>query len=87
MQLFHPNRKEYAMRIELKSGAVNLNDGQTLRVVDAAGSTLCCSEGTLWVTEENQRRDLILEAGACVQLKRAGLTLVQALSAASLSIA
>ena len=75
------------MRIEVKSGPMHLNDGQTLRVVDAAGSTLCCSEGTLWVPEENQPRDLVLEAGACVQLKRAGVTLVQALSPASLSIA
>ena len=87
MQLFHLNRKECTMRIELKSGPLRLADRQTLRVLDGAGSTVCCNEGTLWVTEENQPRDLVLEAGACVQLKRAGLTLVQALSPASLSIA
>lgn len=87
MQLFHLNRKECIMRIELKSGAVRLEDGQTLRVVDGAGRTLVCKEGTLWVTEENQPKDLVLEAGACVRLKRAGLTLIQALSPATLSIA
>ena len=87
MQLFHPNRKESIMRIELKNGPVRLADGQTLRVVDGAGSTLCCNEGTLWVTEENQPKDVVLEAGGCVDLKRAGLTLIQALSPASLSIA
>ena len=87
MQLFHLNRKERLMRIELKSGgAVRLEDGQTLRVVDGAGSTLVCKEGTLWVTEENQPKDVVLEAGACVRLKRAGLTLIQALSPATLSI-
>ena len=75
------------MRIELKSGDVRLTDGQTLRVVDAAGSTLCCSEGTVWVTEENQQRDVVLKAGGCVTLERAGLTLISALSPASLSIA
>jgi len=87
MQRFHPNCKESKMRIELKTGDLRLTDGQTMRVVDAAGSMLCCSEGTVWVTEENQLRDVVLEAGGCVQLKRAGLTLVQALTPASLSIA
>lgn len=76
------------MRLELRTGgAVHLEDGQTLRVVDGAGSTLVCTEGTLWVTEENQPKDVVLEAGACVRLKRAGLTLIQALSPATLSIA
>ncbi len=75
------------MRIEMRSGAVRLAGGHTLKVLDGAGSTVCCNEGTVWVTEENQRRDVVLQAGACVHLKRAGLTLVQALSQASLSIA
>jgi hypothetical protein len=88
MQVFHPNSKECIMRIELKSqGPVRLADGQTLRVVDGAGTTVVCKEGTLWVTEENQPRDVVLEAGACVRLKRAGLTLIQALSPATLSLA
>ena len=76
------------MRIELRNaGSVQLADGQTLRVVDGAGTTVTCKEGTLWVTEENQPRDLVLEAGARVRLKRAGLTLIQALTPAKLSIA
>ena len=76
------------MRIELRnSGSVQLTDGQTLRVVDGAGTTVTCKEGTLWVTEENQPRDLVLEAGTRVRLKRAGLTLIQALTPAKLSIA
>ena len=88
MQLFHLNRKECVMRIELKSiGPVRLANGPPLRVLAGAGSTLVCNEGTLWVTEENQPRDVVLEAGACVRLKRAGLTLIQALTPATLSIA
>lgn len=76
------------MRIELKNaGAVHLSDGQTLRVVDGAGTTVTCSEGTVWLTEEDQPRDVLLEAGTCVRLKRAGLTLIQALTPATLSIA
>ena len=76
------------MRIELKNASdVHLTDGQTLRVLDGAGTTVTCNEGTLWVTEENQPKDVVLEAGACVRLKRAGLTLIQALTPATLSIA
>lgn len=76
------------MRIELRNaGSVHLSDGQTLRVVDGAGTTVTCKEGTVWVTEENQPRDLVLEAGTRVRLKRAGLTLIQALTPAKLSIA
>lgn len=88
MRLFHLNRKECNMRIELKNaGAVQLTDGQTMRVMDGAGTTVICKEGTVWITEEDQPRDVVLEAGACVRLKRAGLTLIQALSPAKLSIA
>ena len=58
-----------------------------LRVVDGAGMTVTCNEGTVWVTEPNQPRDVVLEAGTRVRLKRAGLTLIQALKPASLSIA
>ena len=48
------------MRVELKSGAVHLRPGQLLRLVDAQGSTVCALEGTVWITEENERRDVVL---------------------------
>ena len=75
------------MRIEISGKALRLAGGQTLKVTHGIGSTLCCGEGTLWITEENRNRDLILEAGACMRLEQAGLALVTALSPASLSIA
>ena len=75
------------MRIEMSSSPLRLAYGQTLRIVDGVGRTVCCDEGTLWVTEEHQTGDVVLEAGACVRIKHAGLTLVQALKPASLSIA
>ena len=33
------------MRIELKTGALQLQRGQTLKVVDGAGSTVCARQG------------------------------------------
>ena len=48
------------MRIELQSGALRLAPGQTLRGIDALGSTISCNEGSVWITEENQRKDVVL---------------------------
>ena len=67
------------MRIELRSGNVQLGPNQTLRVVDGAGSTVCAVEGSLWITEENQPRDIVLEPGACYRLRERGVALVNSL--------
>jgi hypothetical protein len=75
------------MRIELRGGNLHLTGGQTLKVRDGAGSTLCCRSGTLWVTEENRPRDVLLGPGACHRLSQQGIALVQALGEADLAIA
>ncbi len=71
------------MRIELgteqKLGELHLSPNQTLKVVDGAGTTVCAVEGALWITEENQRSDVVLERGACYRLKEHGLALINAL--------
>jgi len=67
------------MQIELGSGAVRLGPNQTLKVVDAAGATLCALEGALWITEENQARDVVLEPGSCYRLQHPGIALVNSL--------
>ena len=67
------------MRIELNAGAVKLAPNQTLRLRDSAGSTVCAVEGSVWITEENQPRDIVLEAGNCYRLRNAGLALINAL--------
>ena len=67
------------MRIELRSGNVQLGPNQTLRVVDGAGSTLCAVDGSVWITEENQLRDIVLQRGACYRLRERGVALVNSL--------
>jgi len=73
------------LKLELNAGAVQLARGQTLKLRDSAGSTICALEGTLWVTEENSREDVVLENGACYRIARPGLTLVQAFADASVA--
>jgi Protein of unknown function (DUF2917) len=67
------------MHIELKAGAVRLAANQTLKLVDGAGSTVCATEGSVWITEENQPRDIVLKPGTCYRLRERGLALVNSL--------
>jgi hypothetical protein len=75
------------MTIDLKSGSLRLARGQLLRLRDSIGSTICASEGTLWITEDGSRRDVVLEPGACFRVVSSGLTLVQAVADAQISLA
>lgn len=75
------------MKLEIASGALRLARGQTLKMLDAAGSTICAREGVVWITEENSRNDVVLEPGSCYRLGKPGLTLVQAFADASVSFA
>ena len=71
------------MRLELKSGAVRLGPNQTLKVVDGEGTTVCAVEGSVWITEENQPRDIVLKTGACYQLRRRGIAILNSLGGAA----
>ncbi len=75
------------MKLELASGALRLARGQTLKILDAVGSTICAREGSVWITEENSRKDVVLEPGYCFRVDRPGLTLVQAFADASIALA
>jgi len=76
------------MTLELKSGGLRLARGQSLKVRDGAGSTVCALEGAVWITEENQPRDIVLEPGHCYRLRHAGIAIVHALGAdAAVSLA
>ena len=75
------------MKLEIASAALRLARGQTLKVQDAVGSMICAREGTVWITEENSRKDVVLTPGACFRVGRPGLTIVQAFADASISLA
>jgi len=75
------------MKLEIVSGALRLARGQTLKLTDSVGSTICAREGTVWITEEDSRKDVVLEPGSCYRLGKPGLTLVQAFADAQVSLA
>jgi superfamily I DNA and RNA helicase len=79
MHSLHAKRKETAMKLELQSAGLRLAPGQMLKVRDGAGSTVCALEGSVWITEENQTRDVVLQPGRCYRLRNTGLAIVHAL--------
>ena len=76
------------MKLEMKTGAVKLGPNQTLKVLDAAGSTVCALEGAIWITEENDAKDIVLQPGGCYRLRHDGLAILNSLGGeAAVSIA
>jgi hypothetical protein len=73
------NARRSIVRIELKQGAVHLGPNQTLRVVDGEGTTVCAVEGAVWITEENQPRDIVLQSGSCYRLRKRGVAILNSI--------
>ncbi|MDM4764608.1 DUF2917 domain-containing protein [Pelomonas sp. SE-A7] len=51
------------MLIQATRTQLQLAKGQSTRLTEAAHARLSSAGGTLWVTIDNDRRDLVLEAG------------------------
>lgn len=65
---------------------LNLRSGELLRLRDAAGSTIACDAGSVWVTRDNDPRDVVLGPGERVELSDSALVLIQAFDASSVAI-
>lgn len=55
-----------------------LTPGESLRLRDAAGHTVMCCAGTIWITQENDVRDIFLSAGESFTFDRPGTALISA---------
>jgi len=64
---------------------VDLAERETLVLSDIAGATLRVNRGTLWVTQEHDTRDVVLNAGDVWQVDRDGDTIIEAQTATTLS--
>jgi hypothetical protein len=74
------------MDLELNHNGLCLKSHQVLKVRDGIGHTIICHSGTVWVTQDRDRRDIVLGAGESFALDRNGLALVQALEQSAISI-
>ncbi|MEO5699368.1 MAG: DUF2917 domain-containing protein [Casimicrobiaceae bacterium] len=66
------------MNIRMNGPTLMLDRWQTIELIDAAGIVAAVKTGCLWITMENDPRDIVLEPGDTWVLDRNGLTLVHA---------
>lgn len=58
--------------------ALDLAPGESLDLVDAAGTTLRVTRGRLWLTMERDLRDIVIEPGDVFTIDRPGHTIARA---------
>jgi len=68
------------MNTDLNLSATHLRRGELLRVQAGQGSLVQCLNGTLWLTQDGDLRDIVLEAGDEALIERDGLSIISALS-------
>ena len=63
---------------------IELPKGKYLRLRGGAGSTVTARAGSVWITEQDNPRDVVLRPGQSFTLGRRGLALVEAFSDAAI---
>jgi Protein of unknown function (DUF2917) len=67
------------MKLHPMNLAVVLAQGALQSIEDGCGSSVQCLEGALWLTQQGDTRDIVLEAGESFVLDRPGTAALQAL--------
>ena len=65
---------------------LDLTDGELVEMRDVRGATLRVTRGTLWVTQDQDPRDVVLRAGDVWAVERQGLTLAEAQGGATVCV-
>lgn len=68
------------MNTDLLQAAHALAKGNLFRIRDGQGRRVACLAGCVWLTQERDLRDIILEAGDGFTINRAGDTILNALA-------
>jgi len=74
------------MNIVLDHSTLSLPRDGLVAVRDSMGTRVACVSGALWITENDRERDVVLKPGQAFTIGRRGLTLIMALSPASLRL-
>jgi hypothetical protein len=74
------------MRLHLESPVLALQPGEVVTLDDAAGVRIEARAGTVWITEEDDREDHIVNAKEELVIASRGRTIVQALSPSWIAI-
>jgi hypothetical protein len=65
---------------------INIGRGDLVRVRNGSGASITIDRGTAWLTQDGDRRDVVLEAGGSFRLDRAGVAVVSAHAAAAVTV-
>jgi hypothetical protein len=74
------------MKVHLSATELCLSPRQTLSLVDAAGVRITAYQGSLWLTQDHDVRDIVLRAGESFTVDAQGVVIVQALDAARIGL-
>lgn len=74
------------MILNLSHPTLALDAGEVVSLDDVVGTRISARLGTLWVTCEDSRKDVILAPGESWVVSRSGRTVVQALQSAFVSL-
>jgi hypothetical protein len=66
------------------AATVNLANGQSLALPDIRGTAFMVTQGTVWITQENDTQDVVLRQGDMWMVSRDGLTIIEAQNDASM---
>jgi hypothetical protein len=66
------------------AATVHLAHGESLVLPDIQGTALMVTRGTVWITQENDTKDVVLSAGDLWMVDRDGLTIIEAQNDASM---
>jgi hypothetical protein len=72
--------------MDTKKVVIQLERGDVLPLDNARDARIACLEGTLWITQEGDRTDIILAKGQTRTLERKGRALLQAMSTARIAV-
>ncbi len=85
MSLTIPGLETY-MNLKLERAGLILRFRELIRIEDAAGTRLRVQRGSVWITQNRDRKDYYLPATGTITLDRPGLALVQALEPTELVV-
>ena len=74
------------MKIHLQHGGVCLARNESFAISNGKGYRVVCHSGTVWITQDNDPRDVILARGESFTLDRPGRALVHAFDAAAIAV-
>jgi hypothetical protein len=76
LQAPDPLQRNTVMTMRFSDRPVRLKTGELLDIHDGEGFTVECLEGAVWITQSNDPRDIVLNAGESFMLDKPGLALV-----------